>query len=313
LEAQSGLFASIDDTLAHPERTRARERRERGVAAYQKGLLTSDDRWFNDATIEFKAAVELDPYDHIPHIFLGTIAALDGLDDEQAEKSFGDAAHYAWPDAPEAAAAALVWRSLIAFAAGRFNDAIFEAQDACRKAPQLVTPRLALARAYAAADRQDDLEAAIIEALAINPLFDSVYEADQLVLAGPGARKALDAARIAREPQLREARAMLQATLSVLETWGRWVREIEQRYPAVVEMPRVGSSIQELLVRANELVAQMHQYQNHASQHLGASASEELVAFTFQGAESAAELLPQLRESVRSRKAASNAASAMHS
>jgi tetratricopeptide (TPR) repeat protein len=253
LEAQSGLLTSLDDALARPERTRARERRERGLFAYQKGLTTSEARWFVDATKEFTLAVDIDPYDYIPHMYLGTIATLQDGDDDRAAQAFADAAHYAWPDAPEASAIALVWRSALAFAAGRLDDAIEEASIACSRSPRLASPRIALGRAYLAAGRDADLEQCVRDALLADPSFETHFESDNELAHASVVRRVLEEEVASRKELLASLVSCLEHGADVLDAWEDWMCEIEESYYEITALPGVAMELLDLREEADSL------------------------------------------------------------
>lgn len=299
LEAQSGLLASLDDALARPEQTRARERRERGIIAYQKGLTTSEARWFVDATKEFTHAVEIDPYDYIPHMYLGTIATLQDLDDDRAAQAFADAAHYAWPDAPEASAIALVWRSALAIAAGRLDDAIEEASIACRRSPRLASPRIALGRAYLAAGRDADLEQCVRNALLVDPSFETLFEADNDLSQAPAVRRVLEQEVASRKALLASIVDSLEHASDVLDAWDDWITAIEKSYYEITALPGVAAELLDLRDEADSLRATIEQLNERVENVFTFAETTALSEETDSCSSDADELLAKLWEALQ--------------
>jgi len=148
-ESQTAVLRQIANALDNPRRVKADELFREGVIAFESGLKTGKQKWFEDAKREFETSLELRPYNFEAHWHLGRINFEVNGDPESAIQNFQEAARYSEVEDPRLSAVSNVWISRILWAKQEYQNAANAAMEAIRLDGNLAVAHLQLAVATA--------------------------------------------------------------------------------------------------------------------------------------------------------------------
>lgn len=132
-ERQTSELRRIAQILDTPERTVADERFREGINAFESGVKTGNQRWFDDAAKDFASSIDQRRYSYMAHWHLGRISFEVNGDPETALKHFEDAAFYAEIEDPQLSALGLTWVARILWAKTEYVAAVEKAKEAIKR------------------------------------------------------------------------------------------------------------------------------------------------------------------------------------